>query len=199
MKHGKFLVLEGMSGTGKETQAKLLCSYLRNQGIISQIVYHPSPELKVVLSQWRKTRSIDHISEMYFLLADRYNRVTRDIVPALTRGEWVISLRSFVSAIVYQGVTTRDKKFIRREFQRFEPDPDCLFYFDITPDTAMKRILSRTASTGEPLGTYETPQYLNRIRRAYASVLMSFTHVTVDASNTIESVHAHIVKNLPRN
>ena len=46
MKKGKLIVFEGVSGTGKETQAKLLQKYLAAKKIISHIVFHPTPELK---------------------------------------------------------------------------------------------------------------------------------------------------------
>jgi len=54
MRHGKLIVFEGVSGTGKETQAKLLQKYLAAHHIRSQIVFHPSPRLKEILSEEEK-------------------------------------------------------------------------------------------------------------------------------------------------
>ena len=48
MKKGKLITLEGISGTGKETQAKLLQKFLGGRGIKAEIVYHPSPDLKKI-------------------------------------------------------------------------------------------------------------------------------------------------------
>src|SRR3989338_5832562 len=101
MKNGKLIVFEGISGTGKDTQAKLLHTYLANKRITSQIVFHPTPDLKEVLRVWRKNRSIDHITEIYLLLADRWDRERQVFKPALARGEWVISLRNSLSALDY--------------------------------------------------------------------------------------------------
>ncbi|OGG29682.1 dTMP kinase [Candidatus Gottesmanbacteria bacterium RIFCSPLOWO2_01_FULL_49_10] len=193
---GKLIVFEGISGTGKETQARLLHRYLLRRGIKSHVVFHPSPELKEVLSQWRKTRKIDHVSESYFLLADRYNRVVQVIKPAIKRGEWVICLRNSLSALVYQGKTKDERAWIAREFARFEPEADLLFFFDITPEAAMARIMKRHKETGEALGKFETLGHLAQKRVAYQTVLKSMTHIRIDARQSIEDIHNRIIASL---
>lgn len=193
---GKLIVFEGISGTGKETQAKLLAQYLTKRGVKSQIVYHPSPDLKDVLRAWRKDRNIDHVSEAYFLLADRYDRVRQVIKPTLARGEWVISLRNWISALVYQAKTKSDRQYLSKEFGWFEPKPDFLFFFDITPEEAINRIMKRHKETGEALGKFETKELLAKKRAAYQSVLKSVPHIRIDASKSIESIHTQIVHHL---
>jgi dTMP kinase len=190
MKRGKLIVFEGVSGTGKETQAKLLQKYLVTHQILSHIVFHPSPELKEIFFRWRNERAIDEVTETYLLLADRSSRIRQVIVPALEKGEWVISLRNHVSALVYQGKTPRGRAWIAKEFLRFEPKPDFLFYFDITPKDAMKRILLR----GEPLGKFETPDLLNEKRNNYRKVLKNIPHITIDASSSINEIHRNVLK-----
>lgn len=194
MNKGKLIVFEGVSGTGKETQAKLLGKFLSGKGIQSMIMYHPSPELKEVLTKWRKERSIDHIAETYLLLADRQSRVRQIILPALAKGHWVISLRSSISALVYQGQTAKERVWIRREFGRFEPVPDYCFYFDINPGVAYKRALTRHEKTGEPMGTFETPLRLTQMRNRYRQVLKTILHKTIDASQSIDLVYRDIVE-----
>ncbi len=197
-KRGKLIVFEGISGTGKTTQAKLLQGYLRTRRIKSRVVYHPSSELKALLSVWRKERRIDHIAEVYFLLADRSDRVRQIITPALARGEWVISLRNWVSTLVYQGKTVKLREWIGREFAHFEPKADCLFWFDIPPADSMARILKRHQETGETIGKFETLYRLKEKRRAYQKVLQTITHTRVDASLPIEALRASIVSSLAK-
>lgn len=194
---GKLIVLEGTSGTGKETQAKLLLKYLSDRGIKSRVVYHPSPELKEILSLWRKTRNIDHVSEAYFLLADRANRVEQVINPALGRGEWVISLRSWISALVYQAKTASGRWHLTKEFDGFEPKPDFLFFFNLTPEAALARVMKRHKETGESLGKFETPNLLHQKADAYHSVLKHIPHIWIDASQSIEKIHQDITSHLP--
>jgi len=187
---GKLIVFEGVSGTGKETQAKLLQAALKNKGTTARVVFHPSPELKEIFSKWRKDRAIDEVTETYLLLADRSSRVRQVIEPALKQGEWVISLRNYVSALVYQGKTEATRQWIAKEFSRFEPEPDFLFHFDITPKDAMKRILKR----GEQLGKFETPKLLNEKRNTYKNIIRNIPHITIDAGASIDEIHKNVLK-----
>ncbi len=180
MKRGKLIVFEGVSGTGKETQAKMLQAFLKKKGIISHIAFHPSPELK------KDLKMATSVQQQIALLArDRRNRVRHLILPALRRGEWVISLRNYVSAYVYQG----DGSLL----QAFDPKPDWLFYFDIEPEISMKRIVSR----GGIRGTYETMTLLDEKRKRYKEVLKTIPHIPIDASESILSLHNKIVSYIP--
>ena len=196
MKKEKLIVFEGISGTGKETQAKLLRDYLSKQKITTQIVYHPTPEMKTILSTWRKLRNIDRLTEVYLLMADRSDRVRQIIQPALKRGDWVISLRNYVSALVYQGRSEKDRDWISREFAHFEPQPDYLFYFDIDPVHALSRIKKRYQETGEALGSFEKRELLEEKLAAYKKVLQMIPHITIDANLSIEQIHFEIITHL---
>ena len=177
MKRGKLIVFEGVSGTGKETQAKLLQKFLKKKGITSHIVFHPSPELKKIL---RAQPSV--AAELRLLAADRLRRVTQDIEPALQKGEWVISLRNYISAYVYQGDGGSVKKI--------DIKPDWVFYFDIEPEVAMQRIVSR----GETRGKYEKISLLNEKRKRYQKVLKNIPHIMIDAAASIDDIHKKMVK-----
>ena len=198
MSKGAFIVFEGISGTGKETQAKKLAAYLIGKKQKVRIVYHPSPELKKILSSWKTTRNIHADSEVYLLLADRSDRVQQAIQPFLKRGEWVVSIRSSISALVYQGKTRTDRTWIAQEFRRFEPELDVLFYFDILPEVARERILSRNRKTGEPVGRFESLEELTRRRHNYSEVLRAIPHVTIDAGRTVEQVFGDVTSYIVR-
>jgi len=194
---GTYIVFEGISGTGKETQAVLLKNYLAKKKITANIVYHPTAEVKLLLSEWRKERNIDHITEVYLFLADRYDRVRQVIAPALLRGEWVISLRNWVSALVYQGKTKEERAWITEEFSRFEPTPDVFCYFDLTPEIAFARIGKRHEVTGEAIGTFESLDALRVKENIYHEVLKNIPHTIIAADQSIEDVHIQVKQCLP--
>lgn len=175
MKKGKLIVFEGVSGTGKETQAKLLQKFLKKKGIASKIVFHPSPELKPIL---RKAASVSKQIEL--LAQNREAMIKKVIGPAISRGEWVISLRNYVSAMVYQG----DHKVVKN----IDVQPDYLFYFDIDPEISMGRIMSR----GETIGMYETVKLLQEKRKIYKNVLKKIPHITIDGSKSIDEIYRTI-------
>ncbi len=179
MKHGKLIVFEGVSGTGKETQAKRLQQFLEKRGITARIVFHPSPELKPLLKKASVRQQIE------LLTKDRKKMVDALIIPALRKGEWVIGLRNYISAYVYQGNG--------KTIEAFDPKPDYLFYFDISPQDAMKRIIKR----GEVRGTYETMELLTEKRKKYKEVLSHIsliTPITLNAAESIDEIHKNIVK-----
>jgi thymidylate kinase len=169
---------------------------LESRKIPSEIIFHPSPELKIILSDWRKSRQIDNIDEVYLLLADRYSRVKQLINPCLSSGRWIISLRSWVSALVYQGKTIDERHWINQEFKRFEPIPDILYYFDITPEQAMQRVELRHRKTGEAIGKFETKELLESKRKKYLEVLKDIRHIKLDAELSIADLHSVILETL---
>ncbi|MCX6794032.1 MAG: dTMP kinase [Candidatus Gottesmanbacteria bacterium] len=179
-RQGKLIVFEGVSGTGKETQAKLLQKllqkYLATKKIISHIVLHPSLEFKPTL------RAAKTVQEQLSLLAnDRYAKVQTVILPALARGEWVISLRNYISAYVYQGNG--------KDVEQIDVPPDYLLYFDIDPAIAMKRVVVR----GEPIGKFETLKLLKEKRKKYEQVLQTIPHITIDAGASIDEIHRKVL------
>lgn len=196
MNKGKLIIFEGISGTGKETQAKLLQDYLVNRHVKAQVIYHPSPELKSILTSWRDTRNIDNIGEVYLLLSDRYSRVQQIINPALDSGTWIVGLRNWISAVVYQGKSKSERDWINQEFHRFEPSHDLLFYFDISAKVAYQRVLLRHQKTNESLGKFETPDLLTEKCQKYRRIIRQVPHITLNAELDIRTIHRQIINKI---
>jgi len=194
---GKLIVFEGISGTGKETQARLLKKYLKKQGNQVEIVFHPQPRLKKILKNWRKINDNREV-ELFLFVADRMDAVKRIILPALQEGKYVISLRNKMSTMVFQQTKNYSANFINFLYS-FEPEADVIFYFDMTASEAMKRINLRFQKTGEEKGYFEKLSFLKRNRKRYERVLKDFKQVVrVDAKESIENIHEDIVKSLKK-
>lgn len=134
---GKLIVLEGISGAGKDTQMKLLAKKLKEQGKKVLVVNHPTAWLKIIWKKWRQ-QTDDSLSEALLMMADRARVVRNQILPALKKGDWVISSRSGVSAQVYQNNIDFGAEFYRLIFT-FEPVADLLLYLYTPAAVAQQR------------------------------------------------------------
>jgi dTMP kinase len=183
---GKFVVLEGISGSGKDTQAKLLSDYLVSQGKKARVVNHPTEFFKGIWKQWREEVD-DRNSELFMLLADRVRMVLSEILPALKRGEIVISTRSSVSAQAYQASGGVDESLMRFMFT-FEPVADLLVYLDLPVEMALERADERVKKGSEQdrgfFGDRQTKQ-----KEQYEKVMVAYPNIIrIDAGGSVEEV-----------
>jgi dTMP kinase len=102
---GAFIALEGGDGAGKSTQARLLCDWLEELGHTVVVTREPGGT-----AFGRTVRELvlhgDHVApraEALLFAADRAHHVETRILPALGRGEVVITDRYMDSSIAYQG------------------------------------------------------------------------------------------------
>ncbi|MEP7191626.1 MAG: dTMP kinase [Actinomycetota bacterium] len=102
---GAFIAFEGGDGAGKSTQARLLCDWLEELGHTVVVTREPGGT-----AFGRTVRELvlhgDHVApraEALLFAADRAHHVETKILPALGRGEVVITDRYMDSSIAYQG------------------------------------------------------------------------------------------------
>lgn len=138
---GKLIVFEGISGSGKDTQAKLLVDYLKAWGKKAILVNHPTDFFKKIWRLWR-SQVDNRASEMFLLLGDRIRIVNEKILPALKKGTIVVSTRSTIDIQIYQqwpGLSLQFYRFIAA----FEPIADMFIYLDIGAEEAWRRTNQR--------------------------------------------------------
>jgi dTMP kinase len=99
---GLFLTLEGLDGSGKSTQAKLLASFLEERGLPVVLTREPGGGLPGVRDLLLR-EPLSPRAEYLLFSADRAEHVRRVILPALERGAWVVSDRYLDSSLAYQG------------------------------------------------------------------------------------------------
>ena len=112
MAKGVFLTFEGIDGSGKSSQAKLLAAALREHGHSVVLTREPggSPgaeEIRRLLVEGEPNRWSPE-TEILLFYAARRDHVERTILPALERGDIVISDRFADSTRVYQGAVRSD-------------------------------------------------------------------------------------------
>jgi dTMP kinase len=100
-----FIALEGGDGAGKSTQARLLCGWLEALGHTVVVTREPggTPFGRTVRELVLHGDHVAPRAEALLFAADRAHHVETKILPALERGEVVITDRYMDSSIAYQG------------------------------------------------------------------------------------------------
>jgi len=144
---GKFIVIEGGDGAGKDTQIELLrkdfsegFAYTRDPGGTAI-----SLELRTIV-QYNK--DIVKEAELLLFLAARAQLVQEFIIPTLAEGRHVISNRFDLSTYAYQ-IYGRErqnmKEFVERasQFARNGAEPDLIILLDVPPEVGLARSRER--------------------------------------------------------
>jgi dTMP kinase len=102
---GKFIVFEGIEGSGKTTQARLLADWLAAHGVAHLLTREPGGTAigETVRQLLLHGDAMDARAELMLYLAARAALVTERIMPALAKGEVVVADRYEMSTFAYQG------------------------------------------------------------------------------------------------
>lgn len=164
---GLFIVLEGIDGTGKSTQTRLLADWFRERG--REVVASREPTDGPWGSQLRASAATGRLSpeeELDLFLRDRREHVEKLIAPSLGAGKVVILDRYYFSTMAYQGARGFDPTEIRRRNEDFAPVPDLLFILDLDVDAALGRIGAR----GDTANEFEKRDSLEKCREIFLSL-----------------------------
>jgi len=184
-----FIVIEGIDGTGKSTQAQQLAGWLREQG--REVIVDYEPTLGVHGKKLRDSFVNGRLApeeELELFLADRREHVEQVIAPALAAGKTVILDRYYFSNMAYQGAIGFDPTEIRRQNEVFAPVPDLLFILDLDVDTALSRIGGR----GDTANEFEKRENLERCRDIFLSLAGEPFARLIDTRGTMDEVQAEI-------
>ena len=145
MSLGKFVTFEGIDGSGKSTQARLLAERLENVVLTREPGGSPgAEEIRQLLLTGDPDRWTAE-TEILLFTAARRDHLEKTILPALEAGKTVISDRFADSTRVYQGATRGD---LRNTVDQLHAlmigrEPDLTFVIDMDPETALARGLAR--------------------------------------------------------
>lgn len=149
MTQGRFITFEGIDGSGKSTQARLLAAFLRAQGQDVVLTREPggSPgaeEIRRLLVEGAADRWSPE-TEILLFTAARRDHLEKTIEPALARGATVISDRFADSTRVYQGAARGELRDLvdRLHDAVIAREPDLTFVIDMDPTEALRRGLAR--------------------------------------------------------
>ena len=193
MRRGRFIVLEGIDGSGKTTQIETLAAHLRSLGREVAVTAEPTVSvsgglLRDALGGLQK-RTACEMAAMFVLDRIFHNVSKGGIGELLENGYDVICDRYYYSSLAYQGSET-DFEWVKRmnldcpEIRR----PDLCIFLDIEPEVSLKRIASSRASTE----IYEKRELLEKFRNRFLYVFDMLKDrdniAIVDASQPREKV-----------
>lgn len=195
---GMFLTFEGIDGSGKSSQVKMLADTLRKAAYPVLQTREPggSPgaeEIRRLLVEGEPGRWSPE-TEILLFNAARRDHLERTIQPALDRGEIVISDRFADSTRVYQGAVRAD---LRETVDTLHSlmiglEPDLTFIIDMNPDEALKRGLAR--KSGEDRFEDFGIDFQHRLRAGFKALAISAPsrcHL-IDGNRSIDKIAAEI-------
>jgi len=167
MGRGFFIVLEGVDGVGKTTQATLLAGALAKHGRRVLLTREPTKgETGQRLREYLAgtDRHLSPLEELELFQTDRREHVEKVIRPALERGWVVISDRFYYSSAAYQGALGLDPEEILAASEAFAPRPDLLVLLTLPVNLALARRLGARSGV---LQVSENPAYLEKVAALY--------------------------------
>lgn len=137
---GKFIVIEGLDGSGSSTQVDLLVKYLNQNGKKAYSTKEPTNNLVGGLLRGLLTKEWTISPEGFQLLfaADRAHHLKREIIPLLEKGNIVVSDRYAFSTIAFGGIDL-DKQWLEG-LNRYFILPDLTILLKVRPEICMQRI-----------------------------------------------------------
>lgn len=195
MKRGIFIIFEGIDGAGLTTQATLLERWLIKQGFSVILTKEPTDGLiggliKAALrNEWKTTMQTLQL----LFAADRAHHLHHEIIPALKRGNIVISDRYYLSTIAY-GMTELDINWLISLNSQFL-SPDLVFILDVSPEVSLKRI----SESRFGVELFERKRELEKVRENFKKLCREFNNCfMVDGERDINEIHSQIVKIVER-
>jgi dTMP kinase len=200
---GKFITFEGIDGSGKSTQLRMLAGDLRARGIDCLTTQEPggTPLGRRLREAFLETEeTVAPMAELLAFAADRAQHVEFLIKPALAEGRVVISDRYADATFAYQGAGRgfpEQKVNQVIELATGGLKPHLTLFFDITVEEAIRRMSARDEyHTKKNRMDEETAEFYERVRNAYLGIAKheSQRFCVIDAARPIEDIHAEVNK-----
>ena len=171
---GTFITFEGIDGSGKSTQLRLLANFLRSQGSEVLVTREPGGTpvgLRLRAALLDAQEQVDPLTELLVFAADRAQHVRRVLRPGLEAGRIVLSDRYADATKAYQGAGRGFSEDLISEIVELATEgltPDLTLLFDVSVSESSAR--TRRRSDGKQVGDRldsEDAEFHTRVREAY--------------------------------
>ena len=173
MKKNLFIAFEGIDGSGKSTQVKLLSDKLKEDGHKVYSTFEPtdSPIGSIIRNVFNHRIEADHRTIAGLFVADRLDHLlnkTNGILKKMEEGYTVITDRYYLSSYAYHGAHMPldwviEANSLSAELLR----PDLNIFVDVPIEVSINRITNNRNS----IELYETSENLRKVREKYFEVI----------------------------
>ena len=196
-----FICFEGVEGSGKSTQAKLLYKFIK-KNITKNVILTREPGGTLFSEKIRnlildKKTNISTLTEFFLLMAARNEHIISKINFYLKKNFIIICDRFFYSTLAYQHyLEDMDKKFIfniqKKIYKKIHPD--LTFLIDLNNKESKIRINNRSKKTNrfDKLSSY----HFNKIRNGFIKISKTYKNkiVLIKGSRSLNEIQSEINK-----
>ena len=202
IKKGIFIVFEGPDRSGKSTQAKLLQKWLEEKNRKVILTREPggtklSENIRKILLNPHNT--ISSLSELFLYEAARAQHVSDIIMPALKKGQVVISDRFTLASIAYQGYGRKIPIKTVETLNRIATSglkPDITIVLNIPDRVFNERERLAEKILGADRIESASSNFRKRVNKAYKILSKNPKGIKITATNSIEDIQAEIIKKI---
>jgi dTMP kinase len=186
---GAFICIEGLDGSGKTTQAKILVKNLRRKGF--DAIYTTEPSVGKVGKLIRsfvldRKERVPAALEALLFAADRVDHMENVIKPLLKQGRVVVCDRYVYSTLAYQGAAGLDLNWIEL-VNRFALKPDLALLVDVPSDVVVQRLKRKKT-------VMETKRNQEKVREVYLKLATDKQLTLIDGDRSVRQVADDVLK-----
>ena len=203
--NGRFIVLEGLDGSGTTTQTNLLAQWFSGEGArygkcVASFEPTPGPAGSVTRLALNHRLTLDSRTMALLFAADRTDHLFKEgssqqepgIFHLLQQGMHVICDRFLLSSLAYQSLTLPMEWILQINAQAIVPD--VTIFIDIDPAISMRRLLDNRSHRD----LYEAEETQSQVRAQYEKAILLLESegqriVRIDGSRSQEEVHHAIL------
>ena len=194
---GKFIVIEGLDGSGKSSQVDLAVDLIKGSGKEVVVTKEPTIESefgRIIKQALRKEIVVEPLELQKLYVQDRREHLKNKVIPALEEGKFVVSSRYAFSTFAYGYSDGLDVDLLVKLNEEFLL-PDLTIIIDVNPESCVERIENR----GEPKELFEKLEKLTKVNEIYKKTPEMFNNVVVINGNrsiaeVFEEVKKEIIK-----
>ncbi len=217
---GKLIVFEGTDGSGKATQARMLCHHLEEEGIPFREIDFPrygKPSAAMVQEYLdgnlgKKPGDVNAYAASMFYAMDRYASYKQDWGAFYENGGLIIANRYTTSNAVHQAskLLKSDRKqyldwLFHLEYELLGlPKPDLVIYLDMPTEITERMMRQREKATGTSADIHEQDEvYLKNCRANAKNIVKECGWLVINCAKngeprTLEDIHAQVYRTVKR-